>query len=85
MTYQLHTDYIALTNRLHTDYIQITDYISFLLYQIQHIQHIQHQAPYNAQCFNDSILDSIEKKFRIDVFYHRFGNGIPGHTARAPP
>jgi hypothetical protein len=24
-------------------------------------------------------------KFRIDVFYHRFGNGIPGHTARAPP
>ncbi len=20
-----------------------------------------------------------------DVFYHRFGNGIPGHTTRAPP
>ncbi len=25
------------------------------------------------------------KKIRIDVFYHRFGNSIPGHTARAPP
>ncbi len=25
-----------------------------------------------------------KKKFRIDVFYHRFGNGIPSHTARAP-
>jgi hypothetical protein len=25
-----------------------------------------------------------KKKSRIDVFYHRFGNGIPGHTARAP-
>ncbi len=24
-------------------------------------------------------------KIRIDVLYHRFGNGIPGHTARAPP
>ncbi len=20
-----------------------------------------------------------------DVFYHRFGNGIPGHNSRAPP
>ncbi len=24
-------------------------------------------------------------KIRIDVFHHRFGNGIPGHTTRAPP
>jgi hypothetical protein len=24
-------------------------------------------------------------KLRIDIFYHRFGNGIPGNTTKAPP
>ncbi len=28
---------------------------------------------------------STHKKMGINVFYHRFGNGIPGHTARAQP
>ncbi len=36
-----------------------------------------------------TVVDAMDlkKKIRIDVFYHRFGNGIPGHTARAraPP
>ncbi len=31
------------------------------------------------------LVSANQKKSRIDVFYHRFGNGIPGHTARAPP
>jgi hypothetical protein len=34
-----------------------------------------------ANCISLSSTSCI--KSRIDVFYHRFGNGIPGHTARA--
>jgi hypothetical protein len=30
-------------------------------------------------------LPLLQHKIRIDVFYHRFGNGISGHTTRAPP
>jgi hypothetical protein len=35
-------------------------------------------------CRPESVTENSGSMY-VNIFYHRFGNGIPGHTARAPP